>query len=94
MKISNKKKWLKVTEFAVVGIATCLNPHAGFLLFLLKLCFQILTALQKDEESETEKEKRITRCLRDRQRSDREAATASRSLPHTLVKSTKQEKLS
>jgi len=52
MKISNKKKWLKVTEFAVVGVATCLNPHAGFLLFLLKLCFQILTALQKDERDE------------------------------------------
>ena len=55
MKISNKKQWLKVTEFAVVGVATCLNPHAGFLLFLLKLCFQILTALQKDEPSETDK---------------------------------------
>jgi hypothetical protein len=55
MKISNKKKWLKVTEFAVVGVATCLNPHAGFLLFLLKLCFQILTALQKDETSEIDK---------------------------------------
>jgi len=55
MKISNKKKWLKVTEFAVVGVATCLNPHAGFLLFLLKLCFQILTALQKDETSQIDK---------------------------------------
>ncbi|TAE09773.1 MAG: hypothetical protein EAZ90_21390 [Oscillatoriales cyanobacterium] len=52
MKISNKKKWIKVSEFAVVGVATCLNPHAGFLLFLLKLCFQILTALQKDERDE------------------------------------------
>jgi hypothetical protein len=55
MKSSNKKKWLKVIEFTVVGVATCLNPHAGFLLFLLKLCFQILTALQKDEESEIDK---------------------------------------
>jgi len=55
MKISNKKKWLKVTEFAVVGVATCLNPHAGFLLFMLKLCFQILTALQKDETSQIDK---------------------------------------
>ena len=55
MKISNKKKWLKVTEFAVVGVATCLNPHAGFLLFLLKLCFQVLTALQKDETSQIDK---------------------------------------
>jgi len=55
MKSSNKKKWLKVTEFAVVGVATCLNPHAGFLLFMLKLCFQILTALQKDETSQIDK---------------------------------------
>ena len=55
MKPSNKNKLLKVTEFAVVGVATCLNPHAGFLLFLLKLCFQILTALQKDETSQIDK---------------------------------------
>lgn len=55
MSKSNKKKWLKVTEFTVVGVATCLNPHAGFLLFLLKLCFQILTALQKDETSQIDK---------------------------------------
>ncbi|MFM9267617.1 hypothetical protein [Tychonema sp. BBK16] len=93
MKISNKKKWLKVTEFTVVGIATCLNPHAGFLLFLLKLCFQILTALQKDDPSETDKDKRTTRCLPDRQQSDREAAITRRSLPHTPVKSTKEQKL-
>jgi hypothetical protein len=93
MKLSNKKKWLKVTEFAVVGVATWLNPHAGLLLFLLKLCFQILTALQKDDPSETDKEERTTRCLPDRQRSDREAAITRRSLPHTPVKSTKQQKL-
>jgi len=55
MKSSNKKKWLKVIEFTVVGVATCLNPQAGFLLFLLRLCFQILAALQKDEESEIDK---------------------------------------
>jgi hypothetical protein len=55
MKSSNKKKWLKVIEFTVVGVATWLNPQAGFLLFLLKLCFQILAALQKDEESEIDK---------------------------------------
>ncbi len=55
MKPYNKKKLLKVSEFAVVGIATCLNPHAGFLLFLLKLCFQILTGLQKDETSQIDK---------------------------------------
>ena len=51
----NKKKWIKVIEFTVVGIATWLNPQAGFLLFLLRLCFQILTALQKDEESDIDK---------------------------------------
>ena len=55
MSKSNKKKWIKVSEFAVVGVATCLNPHAGLLLFLLKLCFQILTALQKDETSQIDK---------------------------------------
>ncbi|MCU0545409.1 MAG: hypothetical protein MUE44_25100 [Oscillatoriaceae cyanobacterium Prado104] len=94
MSKSNKKKWLKVIEFAVVGVATCLNPHAGFLLFLLKLCFQILTALQTDDPSETNKDKRTTRCLADRQRFDREAAITRRSLPHTPVESTKQQKLS
>jgi hypothetical protein len=86
----NKKKWLKVIEFAVVGVATWLNPQAGFLLFLLRLCFQILTALQKDEESEIDKDKRTTRCLRDRQRSDREEAITRRSLPDNSVKSSKQ----
>jgi len=55
MKSSNKKKWLKVIEFTVVGVATWLNPQAGFLLFLLRLCFQILAALQKDEESGIDK---------------------------------------
>jgi hypothetical protein len=55
MKSSNQKKWLKVIEFTVVGVATWLNPQAGFLLFLLRLCFQILAALQKDEESEIDK---------------------------------------
>ncbi|WP_333435924.1 hypothetical protein [Microcoleus sp. D2_18a_D3] len=55
MKSSNKKKWLKVIEFTVVGVATWFNPQAGFLLFLLRLCFQILAALQKDEESEIDK---------------------------------------
>ena len=94
MSKSNKKKWLKVIEFTVVGIATWLNPQAGFLLFLLKLCFQILTALQKDEDSEIDKDKRITRCLPNRQQSDREAAITRRSLPHTPVESTKQQKLS
>jgi hypothetical protein len=55
MKVSHNKKWLKVIEFTVVGVATWLNPQAGFLLFLLRLCFQILAALQKDEESEIDK---------------------------------------
>ena len=58
MSKSNKKKWLKVIEFAVVGVATWLNPHAEFLLFLLRLCFQILAALQKDDPSETDKGER------------------------------------
>ena len=89
----NKKKWIKVSEFAVVGVATCLNPHAGLLLFLLKLCFQILTALQKDDPSEIDKDKPTTRCLPDRQQSDREVAITRRSLPHTPVKSTKEQKL-
>ncbi|GET44343.1 hypothetical protein [Microseira wollei] len=90
----NKKKWLKVIEFAVVGVATWLNPQAGFLLFMLRLCFQILTALHTEEPSEIDKEEPTNRCLHDRQRSDRKAAMARRSLPHTPVKSTKQQKLS
>jgi hypothetical protein len=93
MKVSHKQKWLKVTEFTVVGVATWLNPQAGFLLFLLRLCFQILTALQTEDPSETDKQERTTRCLPDRQQSDREAAITRRSLPHTPVKSTKQQKL-
>jgi hypothetical protein len=44
------RKWLKFIEFAVVGFATWLNPNAGFLIFLLKLCFQMLELLQKDRE--------------------------------------------
>jgi len=66
MKASHKKKWLKIVEFAVVGVASCLNPHAGFLLFVLKLCFQILTALQKDEPTETDKGKQTNPRLCDR----------------------------
>ena len=50
MKTPNKKKWLKVVEFAIVGFALWLNPSASLLIFLLKLCFQILYALQKDEK--------------------------------------------
>ena len=90
----NKKKWLKVIEFAVVGFATLCDPTAGGLLLGLKVCFQILTALQKDDPSETDKDKPTTRRLSDRQQSDREAAIMSRSLPHTSVESTKQQKLS
>jgi hypothetical protein len=66
MKAFHKKKWLKIVEFAVVGVASCLNPHAGFLLFVLKLCFQILTALQKDEPTETDKGKQTNPRLCDR----------------------------
>ncbi|MBD1829677.1 hypothetical protein NDI47_10540 [Microcoleus vaginatus GB1-A2] len=66
MKPYNKKKWLKVIEFAVVGFATLCDPTAGGLLFLLKLCFQILTALQKDEPTETDKDKQTNPRLCDR----------------------------
>jgi hypothetical protein len=55
MKTSNFKKWRKVIEFAVVSLATWLNPEAGLLLFLLKLCFQILWTLQ-DKNSDRDKE--------------------------------------
>lgn len=44
------RKWLKFVEFAVVGFATWLNPNAGFLIFLLKLCFQLLELLQQERE--------------------------------------------
>ncbi|OUC13158.1 MAG: hypothetical protein B0A82_18610 [Alkalinema sp. CACIAM 70d] len=44
----DKKKWLKVIEFAVVGFATWCDPTAGGLIFLLRFCFQILQALQND----------------------------------------------
>jgi hypothetical protein len=44
------RKWLKFIEFAVVGFATWLNPNAGFLIFLLKLCFQLLELLQDERE--------------------------------------------
>jgi hypothetical protein len=54
MKLSNKKKLLKVIEFAVVGFATLCDPTAGGLLFLLKLCFLGLTTLQKDDPTETD----------------------------------------
>jgi hypothetical protein len=44
------RKWLKFIEFAVVSFATWLNPSAGFLIFLLKLCFQLLELLQEERE--------------------------------------------
>jgi hypothetical protein len=50
VKSRKTRKWLKITEFAVVGFATWLNPSAGFLIFLLKLCFQILGLLQDKPE--------------------------------------------
>jgi len=45
----NKKKWLKVVEFTIVSLALWLNPSASLLILLLKICFQILYALQKDD---------------------------------------------
>jgi hypothetical protein len=50
LKSRKARQWLKFIEFAVVGFATWLNPNAGFLIFLLKLCFQLLELLQKDRE--------------------------------------------
>lgn len=66
MKPSDKKKWLQVIEFAVMALATWLNPNATFLLFLLQRCFQILTALQGDEQSQTDTDKRTSPDLHDR----------------------------
>lgn len=66
MKPSHKKKWLQVIEFAVMGLATWLNPNATFLIFLLQRCFQILVALQKDEQSQTDKGERTSPHLHDR----------------------------
>ncbi|MGB5959893.1 MAG: hypothetical protein WBG73_04470 [Coleofasciculaceae cyanobacterium] len=48
--IAKSRKWLKFTEFVVVGFATWLNPSAGLLIFLLKICFQILQMLQDDRK--------------------------------------------
>jgi len=50
LKSRKTRKWLKFIEFAVVGFATWLNPNAGFLIFLLKLCFQLLELLQEERE--------------------------------------------
>lgn len=52
---SNKKKWLEVTAFAVVGTATLINPQAGVLLFLLRLCFHVLAALQREDFDQQDK---------------------------------------
>ncbi len=49
-KSKKTSKWLKFIEFAVVGFATWLNPSARFLIFLLKLCFQLLGLLQEERE--------------------------------------------
>ncbi len=58
MKLPNNQKWLKVIEFAVVGAATWLDPTAGGLLFLLKLCFQILAALQDDDDKANRRDRK------------------------------------
>jgi len=50
----NKKQWIKIIGFIVVALATWLNPSAGILILLLKLCFQVLESLQKDENPEKE----------------------------------------
>lgn len=50
MKPAGKKKWLKVSKFAIVSLATWLNPQAVLLLILLEICFLLLLALQEDED--------------------------------------------
>lgn len=51
MKLNQAKRdredaWMQIIESAVIFLATWLNPEAGVLIFLLKLCFQILKALR------------------------------------------------
>jgi len=53
MNRSTQKKWIKVIEFVVMSGATWLNPSAGVLIFLLKLCFHILAALPDAEPTQT-----------------------------------------
>ena len=49
MKNSNETKWLKVIKFAIVGVASWLNPQAVLLLLLLELCFLVLIALREGD---------------------------------------------
>lgn len=67
MNRSSKEKWLKVIEFVVVGIATWLNPNSGFLLFLLKLCFQVLAALPPGKPGSQDKSKLLVEQAQDNQ---------------------------
>jgi len=53
MKLS-KKQWIKLIEFLTISAATWLNPGAGFLLFLLKLCFYTLGVLAEQEQQQTQ----------------------------------------
>ncbi len=46
---------MQFIELVIVSFANWLNPSAGLLLFLLKLCFQILAALQADEAEQKSK---------------------------------------
>ena len=46
------RKWLTIIEFIIVNLATWLNPEAGLLLLLLKLCFLILRNLQDDNKDD------------------------------------------
>ncbi|MDY7013878.1 MAG: hypothetical protein SVX43_09840 [Cyanobacteriota bacterium] len=43
------RQWLKFVELVAVGWAVWLNPEAGLLIFLLKICFQVLAVLQGEE---------------------------------------------
>ncbi|OUC15113.1 MAG: hypothetical protein B0A82_08580 [Alkalinema sp. CACIAM 70d] len=44
--LDREDAWMQVIEFAVIFLATWLNPSAGISIFLLKLCFQILKVLR------------------------------------------------
>jgi hypothetical protein len=37
-----------LSDFGSLGLATWLDPSAGFLIFLLKLCFRILAAFPQE----------------------------------------------
>jgi hypothetical protein len=44
--LDREDAWMTIIESIVLFLATWLNPEAGVLLFLLKLCFQTLKTLR------------------------------------------------